>query len=199
LTYGQINGLAGDFYGTTKPISDGADDEDRAHRFILAYNQLAVDTNRQPSEATAILDLLQEEVEAVNTALKDGKDPSKALSKLKGINIKLQKITITRGKDYPSYVMLAQRNWDHFGEDARTAYNTGHAEALKYAATPGSDLRLSYALNAFADHFLEDSFSAGHLRAPRRALHDSINFTADLCCKVVFPLWLPRYYPANIS
>lgn len=33
LTYGQINGLAGAFYGTKEPIRDGAHDAQRADRF----------------------------------------------------------------------------------------------------------------------------------------------------------------------
>ncbi len=39
-------------------------------------------------------------------------------------------------------------------------------------------------MNAFADHFLEDSFAAGHMRTPRRYLHDTeIGGPADLCSK----------------
>ena len=41
VTYGQINGLAGDFYGTKKPISDGADARARASRFQAAFDSLA--------------------------------------------------------------------------------------------------------------------------------------------------------------
>ena len=42
-SYGQINGLAGDFYGTADPISDGASVADRQNRFFAAWNTLAVD------------------------------------------------------------------------------------------------------------------------------------------------------------
>lgn len=35
-------------------------------------------------------------------------------------------------------------------------------------------LQLAYAMNAFADHFLTDLFSAGHLRVPRKALADTV-------------------------
>ncbi|MEF2985641.1 phospholipase, partial [Pseudomonas aeruginosa] len=31
-------------------------------------------------------------------------------------------------------------------------------------------LELAYAMNSFADHFLTDLFSAGHLRVPRKQL-----------------------------
>lgn len=39
-------------------------------------------------------------------------------------------------------------------------------------------------MNAFADHFLEDSFATGHMRTPRRMLHGSVNLAADACVKV---------------
>ena len=90
---------------------------------------------------------------------------------------------ITWGRSgIPGYLGLAKINWDHFGADARTAYNAGHRTALE-AAVKG-DLEDAYTMNAFADHFLEDSFSAGHLRTPRRLLHSKWNPSADLCAKV---------------
>src|SRR6202000_2006066 len=76
LTYGQINALAGDFYGTWDPISDGETDEDRSDRFVAAYNTLANPSLRQPKEANSIIELLQAEVDAVNNALEVGQDPS---------------------------------------------------------------------------------------------------------------------------
>ncbi|RWA14555.1 hypothetical protein EKO27_g613 [Xylaria grammica] len=139
LTYGTINGLAGDFYGTYDPISDGA-----------------------------ILKVLQKEVDAVNTALQHHEYPSVAYSKLPDESWEFIKITFGR-KGLPGYLGLAAINWDHFGEHARTAYNTGHGVALSVAAE--GDLDKAYTINAFADHFSEDSFSAGHLRTPRRELH----------------------------
>jgi len=52
-------------------------------------------------------------------------------------------------------------------------------------AAAAGDLLAGYALNAFADHFLEDSFAAGHLRTPRRRLHQGgvVGGPADLCAK----------------
>jgi hypothetical protein len=43
----------------------------------------------------------------------------------------------------------------------------------------------AYAMNAFADHFLSDLFSAGHLREPRREIYETsyIGVTANLCAK----------------
>ena len=71
------------------------------------------------------------------------------------MSLKLEWITWGRSA-IPSYLGLARINWDHFGEDARAAYNAGHATAIQKAIS--GDLEGAYTLNAFADHFLEDSF-----------------------------------------
>jgi len=181
LTYGQINALAGDFYGTYDPISDGKSDRDRYTRFVAAYNTLALRSPRQPKEANDILAVLQSEVNAVNDALIIHMDPSIAYSKLPDVTTKLEIITYGRS-GIPGYIGLAQINWDHFGDDARTAYNAGHATAIREAID--GDLEGAYTQNAFADHFLEDSFSSGHLRTPRRLLHKYPDVTADACAKV---------------
>ncbi|KAJ8488124.1 hypothetical protein ONZ51_g3730 [Trametes cubensis] len=181
VTYGQINGLAGDFYGTTKPISDGKDAQEQSARFIAAYNTLAAPRWRQPKEAQSILRVLQTEVDAVNKALHDHTNPSEAYNKLPDVSAKLQWLTLARPFGIPSYLSLALINWDHFGEHARIAYNAGHAAAMQVAIH--GDLELAYTLNAFADHFLEDSFSAGHLRTPRKALHGTVNVAYDACAK----------------
>ncbi|KAI9760578.1 MAG: hypothetical protein M4579_001547 [Chaenotheca gracillima] len=174
LTYGQINGLAGDFYGTIDPISSTDDSSEQATRFLRAWNWLAVDTSRNPREAKELLDLLQEEVDAVAKALRAGEDPSTAYEKLPGaleMGAKFQSVTVSRPKEAPGFYGLALINFDHFGADARKAYNAGHHEALKLAAQGKPEhLILAYAMNAFADHFLEDSFAAGHMRVPRRIL-----------------------------
>lgn len=182
MTYGQINGLAGDFYGTVDPISDGKDTADQSARFVKAFQKLANPSARQPKEAQDILKVLQNEVDAVNAALANHQDPSVVYSKLPDVTVQLEALTIGRPSDEPAYLGLAQINWDHFGIDARTAYNAGHGAAIQMAIS--GDLQVAYAMNAFADHFLEDSFSAGHLRTPRRLLHSSYNPAADLCAKV---------------
>jgi len=183
VTYGQINGLAGDFYGTYDPISDGFNDTEQAIRFVNAYNTLAARYAGQPAEAIEILGILKKEVDTVNNALAHHQDPSVAYNSLHNEDWTFQKLTLFRS-GIPSYFGLARVNWDHFGADARTAYNAGHSKALDVAIT--GDLEKAYAMNAFADHFLEDSFSAGHLRTPRRYLHSSswLLPAPDYCAKV---------------
>ncbi len=148
---------------------------------MRAYNTLADGGPRLPKEAMDILAVLQAEVDAVNTALANHQDPSVVYAQLPDVSAKLELITFGRS-GIPAYLGLAQINWDHFGADARTAYNAGHATAIQKAIS--GDLDGAYAMNAFADHFLEDSFSAGHLRTPRRLLHKSTDITADACAKV---------------
>ncbi|KAI0642737.1 fungal fucose-specific lectin-domain-containing protein [Trametes meyenii] len=184
VTYGQINGLAGDFYGTDQPISDGRTAQEQSLRFVAAYNTLAGTSPRQPAEAQTILAILQAEVDAVNEALRRHEDPSVACNNMSDVNLTLFIETLSlRPHGFPGYVGLARINWDHFGSDARTAYNAGHATALK-AAVDG-DLEEAYTMNAFADHFLEDSFSSGHMRTPRRGLHNGVNLAADACAKLM--------------
>lgn len=185
LTYGEICGLAGDFYGTDQPISDGRTLAEQIGRFKLAFDLLAHEKHRAPAEAAKILDILQTEIKAINQAIADHKDPWDVYPSLSDVTLSLDAATSGRSTPGLSYLELARVNWDHFGPDARTAYNAGHRAALDIAIQGGKDnLELAYAMNAFADHFLQDSFAAGHLRTPRRSLHKPTDPTADLCAKV---------------
>lgn len=180
VTYGEINSLAGDFYSTGSPISDGSGKDAQRNRFLDAYKTLAAPSPLQPRESIDILKFLQEEVDAVNAAMHNREDPSGAYMKLPDQTATF--ISITRHRSGPGYLGLARINWDHFGIDARTAYNAGHGLALDEAIS--GNLEHAYTINAFADHFLEDSFSAGHLRTPRRELHVPHNAASDMCAKV---------------
>ena len=180
MTYGQISALAGDFYGTWDPISDGKDEEECSKRFQAAYDTLAKDSSRQPKEANSILEVVSGEISAVNRATRLGFNPSVAYSTLIDLNPNLWLTTSDRPKNFPNFVQLAEINWDHFGEDAVKAYKTGHASAIRKAVS--QDLEAAYAMNAFTDHFLQDLFAAGHLRTPRRRLSGSS--TANYCAKV---------------
>ncbi|KAJ9638282.1 hypothetical protein H2199_006969 [Coniosporium tulheliwenetii] len=69
------------------------------------------------------------------------------------------------------------RNGEDPAQDARNAYSAGHLAALaqgERARTSGStsDLKEAYFMEAFAQHFLTDLFSTGHMRTPRRVLHE---------------------------
>ncbi|KFG84694.1 phosphatidylcholine-hydrolyzing phospholipase C [Metarhizium anisopliae] len=157
LTYGQISALAGDFYGTSNPISSGKSDDERKKFFFDAYHTLANNPQDQHKDAQILLRHLQKEIdEALLASTVD------AIDKL------------IKGRHYPGYKDLLLINWDHFGDDARTAYTTGHSAAISWAASGKwmvDRLVEAYAINSFANHYLQDLFSAGRLRTPRRVLH----------------------------
>lgn len=181
LTYGQVIALGGDFYGIPgQPISDGASPAERVQRFSAAFNTLAV-LPASRAEAQKILAVMQKEINAVNQAIKEGKHAHEAYDAL-GDTLSEEWNRITGGGSVVSalvplgrYLKLAADNADHFGEWALSAYLAGHTAALQQAVVAhqtGTDqaLELAYAMNSFADHFLTDLFSAGHLRVPRKQL-----------------------------
>lgn len=187
LTYGQILSLGGDFYGLPgSPISDGGTQAEREARFKAAYDTLAEDPASR-DEARSILNVMQTEIGAVQMAIILGQQPSGVYAQL-GDTLSAQWNEITGGGTtvppwLPEgrYLRLAETNFDHFSQDAVLAYQAGHAVALARAARasrePNPELRArglveAYALNAFADHYLSDVFSAGHMRTPRRHLYD---------------------------
>lgn len=181
LTYGQVLALGGDFYGIVdRPINEGSTPADRLQRFTAAFDSLAALTASK-TEATQILAIMQKEIDAVKQAIKDGKQPHEAYDAL-GDTLSEEWNKITGGGSFVSalfplgrYLKLAANNADHFGEWARQAYIAGHTAALQTAAAAHAsqdELRLerAYAMNAFADHYLTDLFSSGHLRVPRKVM-----------------------------
>lgn len=192
LTYGQINGLGGDFFGTYDPICKGENFQDQCDRYQRAYACLGRQKERTPWEVKQIVDSRDEELRVIREARQNGRSTAEAyktltkdgLSGLWGFKEEAELSAITLGRaDWgksaaPSYVKLAQINFDHFGEDARRAYNAGHYCAMQEAARPDGNLEIAYAMNAFADHYLGDCFAAGHMRTPRRALHATYTQTA---------------------
>lgn len=181
LSYGQIVSLGGDFYGIPdQPICDGATPVDRIQRFTAAFNSLAV-LPASRAEAGLILGVMQKEIAAANQAIRDGKQPHEVYDAL-GDTLSEEWNKITGGGSFVSalfplgrYLKLAADNADHFGEWALLAYIAGHTAALQQAVLAHNSgdeqqLELAYAMNAFADHYLTDLFSAGHLRIPRKQL-----------------------------
>lgn len=70
---------------------------------------------------------------------------------------------------------LAVKNYDHFAPYSWHAYSVGHYIAINIAAEAGQSqdqnkLKDAYAVEAFAQHFLTDAFSAGHFRVPLKQL-----------------------------
>jgi hypothetical protein len=182
LTFGQVLALGGDVYGNpSRPIST---DPDQRAAFKSNYASLAGGTD---IELSAILGIMQKEINAVNYARDHGQSVSDVYAKL-GDTLSYELNAATGGANGPlprgRYLMLSSVNWDHFGDYAVAAYRAGHDEALAMAAgikasskTPPqkqASLEHAYAYDAFACHFLTDLFSAGHLRTPRKELYDQV-------------------------
>lgn len=185
LTYGQVLALGGDFYGVPdQPINEGANATDRLARFGAAFDSLA-SASAARSEVPLILTVAQKEADAVAQAIKDGKPAHEAYDAL-GDTLSEEWNRITGGGSFISgliplgrYLKLAANNADHFGQWAQLAYVAGHTAALQHAAAAHATqdlqrLELAYAMNAFADHFLSDLFSSGHLRVPRKLLAQAV-------------------------
>jgi hypothetical protein len=144
-------------------------------RFRQAFGQ-----NNNPKEISTILGMIQEEIAALNKAIRSGGTDA---YKQFGIDRELAFNKLTNGR----YLDLAATNFDHFGDGAVAAYKAGHVRALKWAELAGKGLpdpgivpswnppllklEDAYMRNAFADHYLSDLFSAGHLCTDRVKLH----------------------------
>jgi hypothetical protein len=186
LTFGQIVSLGGDFFGDidsngdVHEISDGPNPQ----VFMASFDALATAPGAV-QEVPKILAVMQQEITALNHAVTTGQQPSTAYDDL---DVDGQYNVATGGGSsvsdkYPfgPYIELASVNWDHFGQNAITAYNAGHAAAIQQAITAKSAaagtaqttaLNLAYAMDAFACHFLSDLFASGHMRTPRKDLYE---------------------------
>ena len=166
IEFGQIIALAGDFYGSPKqPINDPSkgqnEDSGRQQRFRNAYDKLA---NAPKEELIKLLATLEKES-------KNGKTiDAKTWDKITGGKW-LGPLPMEKGR----MLQLAENNHDHFLPYAKDAYLTGHQLAIDTAWKAGyyrsSDedehkrlLHEAFSLEAFACHFLTDSFASGHIR-----------------------------------
>lgn len=177
VTYGQLIALGGDFYADPeRPISNQPP-RDRGCQVRANLNSLVAVTESK-AEAQQILATMARELSDTAQAEFRGIDPN-TVYVVKGNSYDLAYNGITGGSSVTQaipgrYERIAATNWDHFGADALTSYRAGHAEAIALAlqAQTDADLDQAYALNAFADHYLTDLFSAGHLRTTRRQLFE---------------------------
>lgn len=164
IKFEQIIALAGDFYGLPEhPIIDTfnrlEEDSGRYQRFQDAYDTLAR-TPREDlqKELGELLAILQKEIQ-------EGKDVDpKTLDEITGGKWYFG-VPVKQGR----MLQLAKNNHDHFLPYAKDAYLTGHQLALKKVRLAGTkpNPNLMYealSMEAFACHFLTDSFASGHIR-----------------------------------
>ena len=79
-----------------------------------------------------------------------------------------------RSERFRTFLGLAAENVAHFNDagEAVAAWRAGHATALDQAVAAGlggdaAQHQLALAREAFAEHYLTDAFSGGHIRTPR--------------------------------
>ena len=172
VTFGAIVALAGDFYGIPEsPIIDttlvgaNVDEENRTKRFEAAYGTLATEVNVNTQVIVDKLAKMIKEDQAAREAR--GELHSQGEYDIGG--------TWVRGAPISNGMMMkiAQENYDNFQPQAQQAYLIGHTLAVQKAQEAAKqvnefdrkkELMEAYSMEAFADHFLTECFSAGHIR-----------------------------------
>ncbi|MCJ1439398.1 hypothetical protein MMC27_008792 [Xylographa pallens] len=208
LSFGQIVTF-GDLYGNCKPlqqcptqISDSGQSESQRVQIFRDIAGQIPNSQNDTSTLQKILNILTIQKTDTQSSQDPGQKFASGNSGIGGWDV--QFAIATQG----TYVAIALCNWDHFGQDAVTAYTTGHTYALSLAAKANDpyDLLDAYFYEAFAQHYLSDLFSTGHLRAPRRALHgdpSTVAPPADVCNKYMHDedsasgLWVTNTYGSS--
>ena len=164
ILFKHIVALGGDYYAIPNAAISlpGGSPAGKEQRFINAFNTLRYGNDKQAAEIVKALD-------AEHLELKDAALPHECYS----CNMLKNHAHIKKIKDDIDEILYD--NSDHFSENAVEAYKIGHNYAMKQAQKAGQkkneeDLKIAYALDAFACHFLTDLFAAGHNRNQRGAL-----------------------------
>lgn len=197
LTYGQIVMLGGDLFGDPQhPISMCATDKRKAC-FKLQFDALAGDNDKNNCQSPRIqAENLIKYHEEVAQRLMEWRAQGKVDSEFykengSAINKTLNRLTcggsfISDYLPFGNYLKLSETNFDHYQPASLIAYEVGHQVALNTALlgyqqkSKGNEihaeqlLELAYAQNAFANHFLSDSFASGHVRTPRHEIEKQV-------------------------
>ncbi|MBL7479307.1 phospholipase [Legionella bononiensis] len=205
LSYGEIVMYAGDMFGDPNKTISSCAEQDRLSCFQAQFEAMGIKgtlTDKRCSnpvnQANNIGNYMNEIEKKLELSRQNGQSDWDFYDKEDvAITKKLNRLTcggsvISSFIPFGTYIKLAEVNYDHFAPDSLIAYKTGHRYALETALkgfakkeagqTEEAEqlLALAYAQNAFANHYLTDSFSAGHMRTPRRAISDKIHLPASL-------------------
>lgn len=194
LSYGEILAMP-DYYGDPDhAISSEITAKNCKERFNAIFSSFA---NDNVQYFNAFWPIIQNERALVMQAVKAHEDVSQVYAKIND----QEDIDLTVATNF-KYLDLSLTGFDHFNQDAITAYQAGHAVAIDMALLgfqiksgnnvevnaycqknsnylmclqeqAKNKLILAYAQNAFASHFLSDRFAAGHMRTPYRALYET--------------------------
>ena len=197
LTYGELISMP-DFYGDPDhQISSESTLFAQKNRFSEAYDNFA---HSDIAYFNAFWPVIQDERKQITEAIKNNEEVSAVYKRIIGPELlKLEWVTNFK------YFALAEKSFDHFGDDAWAAYVAGHSVAIDtaiagyrmvngfdnttnqqcesaknkstcLAAAAKTALETAYAENAFANHFLTDRLAASHMRTPFRALVTTASF-----------------------
>jgi hypothetical protein len=183
VTYGEINGFAGDYFGFDRPMSLESDMKKMKDIFQRWFDLLGYSPGGK-TKAEAISKELKPVNDQADQVLRSqsqhGTEDLAGIYKNNTLDVwHLDNVTKDpKWANGASFMQLLETNSDHFGAEARGSYNAGHALAIDLA-TQGQ-LEKALAVNAFADHFLQDSFAAGHMRVPRKDIARIAQHTVSL-------------------
>lgn len=205
LSYGEIVMYGADMFGNPDtPVSNCAE-KDRASCFKAQFDAIAIKGKQNDkrcsnpiNQAVTIGNYMTVIEQELNQSRQNGQNDWDFYNQ-KDVSISKELNKLTCGGSFISafipfgtYIELAQVNYDHFAPDSLIAYKTGHRYALETALKAFTRkkegkqeeaqklLELAYAQNAYANHYLTDSFSAGHMRTPRRAIAQKVHLPASL-------------------
>ena len=169
IKFEQIIALAGDFYGLPKhpiidPFKGEGEDSGRDQRFRNAYETLAhAPRDELQKELNKLLATLEKEIEEGKTVDAKTWDEITGGKWFFGLPVRDGRM-----------LQLAENNHDHFLPHAKGAYLVGHQlatekarETSQYPQDPTLRKKLlheAFSMEAFACHFLTDSFASGHIR-----------------------------------
>jgi hypothetical protein len=188
--------------GSAGIISD-APSETIQERFRVAFDMLwkATLADRLPSYVSCVKGILAEaaaieEARARDPQYKKSANPTDAVYKSCYRTLYLSELDWAQRLGDRSYLMryfdALSNNFDHFnfsrdppaGQEraegpATRTYRAGHSMAMHIAAAAGGSwlgLNEAMCVEAFACHFLTDSFAVGHVRTPRRELMHACDY-----------------------
>jgi hypothetical protein len=203
LSYGEIVYLAGDFIGSQNCSISSSSSEQKAACFLKQFNALNRSNdpricNSPITRVPAYRSYFQQLQEKLQQASRDGVS-KKEYYRLHGFDISKDLNQLSCGGSVVSplfpfgqYIKLAMKNFDHFIPGALVAYQTGHQVAIESALAAHASLmegnidnakkllQKAYAQNAYANHYLSDALSTGHMRTPRREMYDQSHLPAIL-------------------
>ncbi|WP_367605457.1 phospholipase [Legionella sp. W05-934-2] len=203
LTYGELIMFAGDLFGSNdRPISN-CPIENREACFYSQFLKLDAVSSDTYQNALIQVPVYRQYFDHLSNQLENAKLSGESewhFYHEHGAQISKKLNRLSGGGSFVSdyipfgeYISLANVNYDHFYPDAHVAYKAGHQAALKVAikahqAYSNGDITIAhsllsqaYAMNGFANHFLTDAMSSGHLRTPRRAIAAHIYLPKALC------------------